>query len=60
MQTIAEHTVKLTLSHTHAGQLYPAGSELTLPADQANWLCAQGAASPIPAKPALAKPEPRA
>lgn len=39
-------TIELTAPHEHAGRDYPAGSELTLPADSADWLIALKKAKP--------------
>lgn len=40
-------TIELIEPHEHAGRGYPSGSELTLPADSADWLIALKKARPV-------------
>lgn len=40
-------TIELTAPHEHAGRDYPAGSELTLDTDSADWLIALKKAKPV-------------
>ncbi len=52
------HSVRLIQPHTHAGQPYPAGSQLDLPAPLADWLRQQGVAEALTDKPAPATSKP--
>lgn len=38
-------TIKLLKPHTHAGRVYPAGSELTMKDNSARWLIGLGVAT---------------
>ncbi len=52
------HGVLLIQPHTHAGQQYPAGSQLDVPAPLADWLRQQGVAEALIDKPAPATSKP--
>ena len=41
--------IKLTQAHRHAGRDYPAGAELELREDKAQWLMGLGRAQAVPA-----------
>jgi hypothetical protein len=47
--TDTEKRIKLLAPHEHAGREYQPGAKLTLPADSADWLIAQGKAEPAAA-----------